>query len=100
VDDEECIRNTLDDYLTIYGYKVTLARDGVEALDKLSAGEFDCIISDLMMPSMDGAQLLREIRQRDVYVVGHCHVGVFRSPLPARHRLGNRQQLSGEAFSV
>ncbi len=44
------------------GYDVAVASDGVEALEKLEEMEPDIIISDLMMPRMDGGQLVRKIR--------------------------------------
>src|SRR5262249_25855440 len=50
-------------------WNVTCAGSGPEALDKLGAGEFDVIISDLRMPGMDGAALLDEVRRRHPAVV-------------------------------
>jgi DNA-binding NtrC family response regulator len=62
VDDEETIRTTLDDFFTSIGYEVVTASDGQDALQKFVPGKFDCIISDLMMPSIDGIELLKRIR--------------------------------------
>ena len=44
-------------------YEVLTAQDGIEALDKLSGNEVDMIVSDWMMPRMDGAELCRRVRQ-------------------------------------
>jgi len=44
------------------GYRITLASNGVEALAKLAAGDFDLVLSDVMMPEMDGLEMLRRIR--------------------------------------
>ena len=44
-------------------YNVVTAHDGLEALDKLSAGDVSLIVSDWMMPRMDGAELCRRVRQ-------------------------------------
>jgi two-component system response regulator PilR (NtrC family) len=43
------------------GYAITLAGDGREALERLSEGTFDVIISDLRMPNVDGTELMEEI---------------------------------------
>ncbi|HET7815656.1 MAG TPA: ATP-binding protein, partial [Candidatus Baltobacteraceae bacterium] len=43
-------------------YRVTCVRDGIEALDALRAGHYDVVVSDVMMPRMDGFELLRQIR--------------------------------------
>ncbi len=42
------------------GYEVATAADGIEALGKLKADDIDMIISDIMMPGMDGFQLCWE----------------------------------------
>ena len=43
-------------------YQIATARDGIEALDLLSKQSFDLIISDWMMPRMDGAELCKQVR--------------------------------------
>lgn len=65
VDDDDSTRLTLHDYFTSIGYKVEEARDGEEALKKFSPGKFDCIISDLCMPKVDGLELLKTIKLHD-----------------------------------
>jgi DNA-binding NtrC family response regulator len=69
VDDEESIRLTLRDYFTRYGYDVVTATDGEDALTKFIPGWFDCIISDLKMPKLDGIGLLKKIRSQDKTVM-------------------------------
>jgi len=69
VDDEENIREVLSNYLTSLGYYVVTAKDGTDALDKFKPGHFDLIISDLLMPNVDGLELLRRIREQDKEVV-------------------------------
>lgn len=65
VDDEESTLSLLHDYFTGLGYEVVTARDGGDALTKFVPGAFDCIISDLFMPVVDGMELLKKIRTKD-----------------------------------
>ncbi|MCK4739113.1 MAG: response regulator [Deltaproteobacteria bacterium] len=46
------------------GYEVTTANDGIEALEKLALGTFDLIILDIMMPRMNGLEVLKEIKTK------------------------------------
>ncbi len=49
------------------GYKVTVAVDGIDALDKLRREEFDAVVSDITMPNMDGLTLTGKIRADKKY---------------------------------
>jgi two-component system response regulator PilR (NtrC family) len=69
VDDDESIRSTLNDYFTNLGYVVVMAKDGDDALKKFTPGAFDCVISDLFMPTIDGLDLLKRISTDDKDVV-------------------------------
>jgi two-component system alkaline phosphatase synthesis response regulator PhoP len=70
VDDEEPIVNTLSAYLTREGYTVRTALDGLAALDAARAFVPDLIVLDIMLPGMDGIELLRALRKEsDVYVL-------------------------------
>ncbi|RMF61403.1 MAG: sigma-54-dependent Fis family transcriptional regulator [Calditrichaeota bacterium] len=69
VDDEENIREVLSSYLQSLGYEVETATDGQDALDKYQEGMYDLVISDLLMPSIDGLELLKKIRARDKNVI-------------------------------
>ncbi len=61
-DDDEVFREILAETVEEAGAAVELAADGLSALEKLSAGELDILISDLNMPKMDGLTLLRQVR--------------------------------------
>jgi PAS domain S-box-containing protein len=64
IDDEDFVRETLADMLLMLGHKVTAAPGGRSALEKLAAGDFDLVFTDLSMPEMDGWEVAREIRRR------------------------------------
>jgi DNA-binding NtrC family response regulator len=63
VDDEKIKRITLADDLTTQGHEVVVAADGEDAWEKLAAGRFDVVVTDLKMPKLDGIELLRRIKQ-------------------------------------
>lgn len=69
VDDEENIREVLSSYLDTLGYEVVTASDGQDALERFEAGTFDLIVSDLLMPTIDGLELLKQIREKDRNVI-------------------------------
>lgn len=63
-DDDRNIAELLRLYLEKEGYTVTLACDGVDAMEKFIADTPDIVLLDIMMPRLDGWQVCREIRQR------------------------------------
>lgn len=63
VDDEEQILVNLKRLLEISGYKVDIAYNGNEALEKINSNAFNVVISDIEMPLMDGLELLTRIRK-------------------------------------
>jgi diguanylate cyclase (GGDEF)-like protein len=72
VDDEEIIRDMLEDVLTEYGYKVWTATNGVEALNLFTKKEnIGVVITDIRMPDMDGVEVTRKVRDAnsDVSVI-------------------------------
>ena len=62
VEDDKELRELFSTVLVKSGYKITGAKDGVEALDVLDKEYIDLIISDIMMPNMDGFELIQSIR--------------------------------------
>lgn len=68
VEDEDAVRAFAVRALTSRGYTVVEADSGESAIEKITADErgFDLIISDVVMPEMDGPTLLRELRKRGI----------------------------------
>jgi CheY-like chemotaxis protein len=64
VDDNENIREMLEDFLNFEGHKPVLAKDGKEALQIFCEQDFDILITDLGMPGMSGWELSEHIKQR------------------------------------
>lgn len=64
-DDDIDLRELLTEAVKNWGYEVSVARDGEEALRKLRMERFDMVITDLMMPGMDGLSLLQKIKDLD-----------------------------------
>jgi len=62
VDDEERILNFLRSKLKASGYEVFTANNGVEGLEQAQAQEPDLIVLDLLMPKMDGLEMLKQLR--------------------------------------
>ena len=68
VDDEPELLRGVCRGLKHLGYSVTEARNGEEAVQHLRRRAFDVVVSDIVMPGIDGIQLLKEIRQHDLHV--------------------------------
>lgn len=62
VDDEQRILNFLTTKLKAFGYEVATAGDGAEALEQVQAQEPDLVVLDLLMPKMDGLEMLDRLR--------------------------------------
>lgn len=65
VDDEPGVLEGITLLLELEGFRVAQASDGRQALDRLSQTPCDLVVTDLMMPDMDGAELIDAIRERD-----------------------------------
>jgi CheY-like chemotaxis protein len=63
VDDNENIRDMLEDFLNFEGHTAVMAKDGEEALNIFSEQDFDIVVSDLGMPGMSGWELTSRIKQ-------------------------------------
>lgn len=69
VDDEKTITDLVGIYLKNEGYQVTLAYTGADAAREILTNEFDLAVLDIMLPDVDGFELLRTIRNNHTYPV-------------------------------
>jgi two-component system response regulator HydG len=63
VDDDRRMTRTLADILTMSGHTVMEASSGPDALEKVRTMNFDCVLTDIKMPEMDGVELHRRLRE-------------------------------------
>ena len=78
IEDEDMVRSVAVRSLTRFGYKVLEAGNGLEALDVLAEHAVDIVVSDVVMPEMDGPAFLKEIRKtrpdlKIIFVSGHTN---------------------------
>lgn len=63
IDDDEVTREILDELFEMEGYRVAKASDGKEGLKLHKENPFDLIITDIIMPEMEGLETIREIKR-------------------------------------
>lgn len=63
IDDEENIRETLSEFLSLTGYEVDTACNGAEGLDRLGRDSYDLVLSDLKMPGVDGIAVIEWVKE-------------------------------------
>lgn len=63
VEDENAISDLIKIGLETQGYKCEIAKDGQEAADKIEKNQYDLILLDIMLPKIDGYELLEYIKQ-------------------------------------
>jgi DNA-binding response OmpR family regulator len=68
VDDEPAILENLSPFLERSGFVVSTASNGEEAISKIEAESPELVVSDVLMPKMDGRELLRTLRQDDNWI--------------------------------
>ncbi|WP_439740885.1 response regulator transcription factor [Bacillus pseudomycoides] len=64
VEDDSSIQEMVEKYLTKEGFQITIASDGEEGVLTFLKGSFDLIILDIMMPKLDGLEVMRIIREK------------------------------------
>ena len=88
IEDDQSIANLQKDYLEISGFAVTIENDGRQGLNTLQREEFDLVLLDIMLPGMDGLEILRKIgdtkdipvlivsaRQEEIYKINGLGLG-------------------------
>jgi DNA-binding response OmpR family regulator len=68
VDDESAITENLTPFLIRSGFDVSTASNGMEALNLIGSSPYDLIISDVLMPIMDGRELVRTLRKDNNWI--------------------------------
>ncbi len=63
VEDEDLLLNLLQNKLTQEGYKVSVARDGIEGLEKIKKEKPDLVLLDIVMPKMGGFEVMEQMRK-------------------------------------
>lgn len=67
-DDEEMVRLLLFKALKPYNYEMDIVKNGVEAISHIEKKQYDLIITDYMMPKMNGLELTQRIRIKFPYI--------------------------------
>jgi DNA-binding NtrC family response regulator len=70
VDDDIDVVNAMQEYLTACGYMAVGCTSGREAIEKLKTYDFEIMLTDLMMPEMNGVELLKAARDIDPHLMG------------------------------
>jgi len=84
VDDEPTIGEVVGLYLDRPGYATRIARDGPEALAAVDEERPDLVVLDLMLPGIDGLEVMRRLRERD-----RARVAIIRGRPAATGRRGS-----------
>ncbi len=64
VEDDEFLRELYEELLKGEGYEVTVAIDGEEGLMHMGEGGFELVLLDIMLPKMDGLEILRHMKDK------------------------------------
>ena len=69
VEDDPAISTLISSTLTVSGYKTVCAADGKLALDAICSGHFDLALCDIMLPELDGFELLPYMKEHEIPVI-------------------------------
>ena len=72
IDDELNITEMIREVLTRFGYTVRTAADGRQGMEQLKKSVYDLVVTDMCMPDLEGAQIVRFIRNSE-----RCHTPVI-----------------------
>lgn len=95
IDDDESLNRVLEHMLTEDGHRVTTAADGQQGLGLFKKGDFDIVLTDLMMPKFDGMAVLKEVKRlnRETIVIFITAYGTVENAVEAC-RLGAADYLT------
>lgn len=65
IDDEKAILDVIKIVLSRAGFKVEIALDGIEGIQKFNSGRFDLVITDILMPGLNGRDVVDHIHNSD-----------------------------------
>jgi CheY-like chemotaxis protein len=83
VDDNQDLCELHAEVLKMEGYEVVAVGDGAEALERLAAGKFDLVLTDRVMPALDGASMILALRSAGSRIpVVMVSGSLVQSPLP------------------
>lgn len=68
IEDDAEISNNVAEYCTQQGYEVETADNGIDGLKLALSGRFSCIVTDIMLPGMDGVSIIRQVREAGLVV--------------------------------
>lgn len=63
IDDDEELCDLVSEYLTVEGFETEAVNDGIAGLEKARSGKYDMAILDVMLPKMNGFEVLRHLRE-------------------------------------
>lgn len=84
IDDEAVLRGLLSDMLSACGYEADVAEDGAAGLARYQAQRYHAVITDLLMPGMNGFEVVAELRAMDPEVRIIMLTGSAREPTARR----------------
>ena len=64
IEDDQFLRELYDELLKEEGYEVDIAKDGEEGLDKFLEGGYSLVLLDIMLPKIDGLEILRKAKDK------------------------------------
>ena len=112
IDDEKSILDLVRLVLTRAGFEVEIAPDGQEGIQKFEDGHFDLVITDILMPGIDGRDVVKHIRNSDrpnTPIIGFSGTPwllqnsgfdtVFTKPFPLKDLVNSVQDLSSKAVA-
>lgn len=94
VDDDDMERVLERTFLEKLGHHLHFARDGAEALRILEAVDIDVLVTDMVMPNVDGLSLIQAVRKKNPRVGVVAVSGVSRDELGLAHDLGAIETLT------